>query len=99
MANCSIGSKSKQHSEAEEDTIYDTNDSKSMGSNTIYADDYVPSPASTIKMGKHAKSGEAKSPTRFNERLKRLYYSLNKTLSMSSHIVGRCSADCPPGSR
>lgn len=93
-----------------------------MGSATIYADDYVPSSASTSSATSTMIRGQAQHPSKaastptnnnnnnknrlnqssdskcvqssktshngFNDRLKRLYRTLNKTLNISSHLIG-----------
>lgn len=72
-----------------------------MGSATIYADDYITSSSSvsssTTKDSSHRlnQSNDSKcvlqqasaTPTKFNERLRRLYHTFNKTISLSSNVI------------
>ncbi|CAF0773819.1 unnamed protein product [Brachionus calyciflorus] len=81
--------RSKTKQQTEEDTIYDVNDSKSIHSGN-YNDEYQNvSIISTISLNKETPNKLKKSTNKqtFNDRLKKLYQNLNKTLHLSNNLM------------
>lgn len=95
---------SKQKQTNEEDTIYDVNDSKSMGSN-VYNDDYTNGSSmigckgagsrddaeDTTSSSKTKCTPPATKRSGFNEHLKRMYSNINKTLTVSTQLLSKAN--------